>query len=92
MHFETMFETGVDEMSWDDTVSPHSYNYGTYIFALFVPWMQENYRMGGALEWPTVVEVMEYRKQVRQIILDLIDNAPLDLPVTPDHQWVRVAT
>ena len=22
-HFETMFETGVDEMSWDDTVRPY---------------------------------------------------------------------
>ena len=26
-HFEKMFETGVDEMAWDDTVSSNSINF-----------------------------------------------------------------
>lgn len=66
---ETLFETGVDEMSWDDT---------------------ENYRMGGSFKWPTVVEVAEFRKKTRQVILDVIENTPLELPVTQDSQWWAV--
>ena len=50
---------------------------------------QENYRLGGAFQWPPVSEVMEYRKQVFDTVLDVIENAPLDLPVTLDHPWVR---
>ncbi|XP_067679037.1 uncharacterized protein [Haliotis asinina] len=66
VEFETMFETGVDEMSWDDT---------------------ENYRMGGQFIWPSLDEVVAYRRKVRNLILDQIDNTPLTLPVTMDHSW-----
>lgn len=67
--FETLFETGVDEMSWDDT---------------------ENYRMGGSFVWPKVSEVAEYRRKVRQAMLDVIENTPLDLPVTQESIWWAV--
>ncbi|XP_073227915.1 uncharacterized protein [Porites lutea] len=67
--YETLFETGVDEMSWDDT---------------------ENYRMGGSFVWPTVAKVAEYRKKVRKAILDVIDNTPLELPVTQESKWWAV--
>lgn len=49
---------------------------------------QENYRLGGSFQWPSVEEVMEYRRQVYHTILSVIDNAPFDLPVTVDHPWV----
>jgi len=65
-HFEIMFETGVDEMSWDDT---------------------ENYRMGGSFKWPRLSEVLEYRRQVRELVINIIETAPLELPVTQDHPW-----
>lgn len=66
LDFETMFETGVDEMSWDDT---------------------ENYRMGGSYKWPAISEVVEYRQIVRDLILKVIDDTPLELPVTMDSPW-----
>ncbi|KAL3870051.1 hypothetical protein ACJMK2_042668 [Sinanodonta woodiana] len=66
LEFETMFETGVDEMSWDDT---------------------ENYRMGGSYKWPPIEEVVEYRRQVRNIILGIIHKTPLELPITMDSVW-----
>ena len=50
--------------------------------------LQENYRMGGSYEWPTFDEVLEYKKNVREIILKLIDDMPLDLPITMDSPWV----
>lgn len=68
-YLETLFETGVDEMSWDDT---------------------ENYRMGGSFKWPTVSEVAEFRMKARQVMLDIIENTPLELPVTQDSQWWAV--
>jgi len=67
--FETLFETGVDENSWDDT---------------------ENCRMGGGFVWPKVSEVADYRKKVRQAVLDVIENTPLKLPVTQDSKWWAV--
>ena len=51
--------------------------------------LQENYRMGGSFVWPTVAKVAEYRKKVRKAILDVIDNTPLELPVTQESKWVR---
>ena len=44
--------------------------------------------MGGSYKWPSVSEVMDYRRKVKEVILDVIDNAPLELPVTQDHPWV----
>lgn len=66
LEFETMFETGVDEMSWDDT---------------------ENYRMGGEYKWPTVDEVMDYRRTVRNLIIQMIQDTPLVLPINKESPW-----
>ena len=44
--------------------------------------------MGGAYQWPEVREVMEYRRTVKELVTDLINSAPLELPVTTDHPWV----
>eukprot|EP00731_Ephydatia_muelleri_P018195 Em0011g235a len=67
--FEAMFETGVDEMSWDDT---------------------ENYRLGGAYKWPDLEDVLEYRKQVHDLVINVIDSAAPELPVTVDSPWWSV--
>ncbi|PIK41800.1 hypothetical protein BSL78_21358 [Apostichopus japonicus] len=60
---ETILETGVDEMNWDDT---------------------EHYRMGGSYKWPALSEVVEFRRQVRAVIRNVIKNADFDLPITMD--------
>ena len=44
--------------------------------------------MGGAYQWPRLSEVMQYRKNVRQLMTDLISSAPLSLPITMDSPWV----
>ncbi|XP_052775577.1 uncharacterized protein LOC128213634 [Mya arenaria] len=64
--FEKMFETGVDEMSWDDT---------------------ENYRMGGLYKWPELSATVEYRRQVRATVLRIIEETPLQLPITMTSPW-----
>ena len=38
-------------------------------------------------QWPTPAEVKLYRDQVRAMVLDLIDNAPLQLPVDWNNPW-----
>ena len=38
-------------------------------------------------QWPTPAEVKAYRDQVRALVLDLIDNAPLSLPVDWHNPW-----
>lgn len=39
--------------------------------------------------WPPVIDVWEYRNQVKQVILDLIDSTPLILPVRWDNPfWI----
>lgn len=48
-YFETLFETGVDEMSWDD--------------------LSKN-----MMHWPSVEEVTEYRREVYNVITNLINN------------------
>jgi 5-histidylcysteine sulfoxide synthase/putative 4-mercaptohistidine N1-methyltranferase len=37
--------------------------------------------------WPTVAEVKAYRNQVRARVLQLIDHAPLELPVDWNNPW-----
>ncbi|XP_019645512.1 PREDICTED: ergothioneine biosynthesis protein 1-like [Branchiostoma belcheri] len=69
LHFETMFELGVDEMSWDDT---------------------ENYRMGGSFQWPPLAEAVEFRRLVRNRVRQLIEDTPLQLPITQDSPWWAV--
>eukprot|EP00731_Ephydatia_muelleri_P028966 Em0020g610a len=63
---EAMFETGVDEMSWDDT---------------------ENYRLGGAYKWPALKDVLDYRKQVYELLINLINSASLEMPITMESKW-----
>lgn len=46
--------------------------------------------MGGSFVWPRVSEVAEYRKKVRQAMLDVIENTPLELPITQDSKWVGI--
>ena len=64
--FEKIFETGVDEMFWDDT---------------------DSMRMGGSFNWPSLDRILEYRREVRHLILDTIDSSPLQLPITWDSTW-----
>jgi 5-histidylcysteine sulfoxide synthase len=64
--FEIMFETGVDEFSWDDT---------------------ENYRMGGSYQWPSLADIMEYRKEVYHFVMKVMESTSLTLPVTPQSPW-----
>lgn len=51
-YYEQIFETGVDEMGWDD--------------------MNKNH-----MQWPTIAEVKEYRKQVYTMVTDLLATTPL---------------
>ena len=44
--------------------------------------------MGGAYQWPGLNKVMQYRKIVRQLVCDVINSAPLSLPVTMENPWV----
>jgi len=38
-------------------------------------------------QWPTPAEVKHYRDQVRALVLNLIDNAPLQMPVDWNNPW-----
>ncbi|GAB1600403.1 ergothioneine biosynthesis protein 1-like isoform X1 [Argonauta hians] len=67
VEYETIFETGVDEMFWDDTV---------------------NQRIDGKpIEWPEVSDVVTYRRQVKNAILQMINDTPLELPITMESKW-----
>ena len=46
--------------------------------------------MGGEYQWPAIPEVVKYRQIVRDLILNIIDETPLELPVTMDSPWVCV--
>ncbi|MEY3868904.1 MAG: hypothetical protein RLZZ338_2795 [Cyanobacteriota bacterium] len=61
-YFEQLFETGVDEMSWDD--------------------LSKN-----EMEWPSIIKVHQYRKQVYETIKNIIEtSSEIDkLPITPEH-------
>ncbi len=37
--------------------------------------------------WPSVAEVKAYRDQVRRLVLNLIDHAPLTLPIDWHNPW-----
>ena len=50
-YFESLFETGVDEMSWDD--------------------MSKN-----VIEWPNLDDCLAYRKQVYDIVKNVIESHP----------------
>lgn len=38
-------------------------------------------------DWPSVSEVMDYRERVREVVLDIIDTAPLTLPIDGANPW-----
>ncbi|MDP1318144.1 5-histidylcysteine sulfoxide synthase [Acinetobacter lwoffii] len=38
-------------------------------------------------DWPTVQEVRDYRHQVRALILNILENAPLTLPLNWQNPW-----
>ena len=60
-HFEVLFETGVDEMSWDDL------------------------HEGDQVIWPSLEEVIDYRKTVYALVQNLIKTHPaFDAPITMD--------
>ena len=48
--------------------------------------------MGGAYKWPPIHKVLEYRAQVRELVIDVIENSPLELPITQEHPWVSKGT
>lgn len=50
--------------------------------------LQENYRMGGSYKWPLLSSVVEYRRNVRNLVLKVIHDTPLDLPITMESPWV----
>ena len=44
--------------------------------------------MGGSYQWPSLAEVLKYRHQVREVVIDVIENAPLEFPITQESPWV----
>ena len=50
--------------------------------------IQENYRMGGKFQWPSLADVVEFRRKVKNVVLEVIDRTPLTLPITQDSPWV----
>ena len=45
--------------------------------------------MGGSYKWPSLADVLEYRRQVKEVVINVIENAPLDFPITPQSPWVN---
>ena len=44
--------------------------------------------MGGSYQWPSLAEVLEYRRQVREVVINVIETAPLEFPITEESPWV----
>ena len=44
--------------------------------------------MGGSYQWPSLADVLEYRRQVREVVIDVIKNAILKFPITQESPWV----
>ena len=57
------------------------------IFAVGVDEMSWDDLDGTRYEWPSVAEVKTYRDQVRALVVNLIDNAPLELPIDWHNPW-----
>ncbi|WAR24247.1 hypothetical protein MAR_037916 [Mya arenaria] len=49
--------------------------------------LKENYRMGGLYKWPELSATVEYRRQVRATVLRIIEETPLQLPITMTSPW-----
>ena len=45
--------------------------------------------MGGKFKWPELSEVVDYRRRVKDLVLQVIDKTPLQLPITMESPWVR---
>jgi len=50
--------------------------------------MQEVNRRGNRFQWPSLDDVIEYRRRVRRLVCDVIDRCDVRLPVTIDSQLV----
>lgn len=57
------------------------------IFAVGVDEMSWDDLNDAHYDWPEVEEVQAYRDEVRRIVTDIIDHAPLTLPVSWTHPW-----
>ncbi len=57
------------------------------MFAVGVDEMSWDDLNDGNYQWPTPAEVKAYRDQVRARVLDLIDHAPLQMPVDWNNPW-----
>ncbi|RYF44952.1 MAG: 5-histidylcysteine sulfoxide synthase, partial [Cytophagaceae bacterium] len=57
------------------------------VFAVGVDEMSWDDLNDAHYEWPTPAEVKVYRHKVREVVLDLIDHAPLSLPIDWNHPW-----
>jgi 5-histidylcysteine sulfoxide synthase len=67
-YFESIFETGVDEMSWDDLVSCYLASLIVSLFCLLLLLYQSKNK----LAWPSVAAVKDYRKTVYDTVTRLI--------------------
>ena len=60
------------------------------IFAVGVDEMSWDDLSETGRDWPSVAEVRSYRAKVRAMVLNLIDHAPLHLPIGWAHPWWTV--
>lgn len=44
--------------------------------------------MGNKYIWPSVYEVVQFRKKVKDLILKVIERTPLQLPINFESAWV----
>lgn len=57
------------------------------IFAIGVDEMSWDDLNEAHYNWPTVKEVSEYRQEVKNLVLAVIDNMPLEMPITADNPF-----
>lgn len=57
------------------------------IFAVGVDEMSWDDLNDAHYDWPSSSDVLAYRIQVKETILQIIDNTPLQLPITWEHPW-----
>lgn len=52
------------------------------IFAIGVDEMSWDDLNNNHYDWPTVAETRQFREEVKRVVLNVIDNAPLEMPIT----------
>lgn len=57
------------------------------VFAVGVDEMSWDDLNDAHYEWPSVADVMAYRQRVKELVLDIIDTAPLSLPIDWENPW-----